>query len=215
MGVSEPLVSTIAVVAGVVALAVDGRQAVSIAVVAVGLGLAPSVASVGGGEALLVVLASAALAAVAGVTARAVARRARWDAGLDPTVPVIAPRQQLFGPRSVRVFAAAISLPAASWVSFNVPVGAVAVVQGLLFPAAYIWTCGALRLVVARTVADLAVGATMVAFGGGAAWLVRGGGDAITGLAIASSLPPLAAAAAGWLTGRHSRRASAAGARAA
>jgi len=209
MGGSEPLLSTIAVLAGVIALVVDGRRALSTAIVAVGLGLAPTAASIGGGEALLVLLSSAAVALIAGVAARALASRASWVAGLDPTVPVLAPRQQLFGPRSVRVFVAAISLPAASWVSFNVPVGAVAVVQGLLFPAAYIWTCGALRMVVARTVADVAIGAILVSLGSGVGWLVRGGSDATTGLVIASALPPFVAAVAGWLAGRHSHRAAA------
>jgi hypothetical protein len=126
-------------------------------------------------------------------------------AGLDPSVPVFAGGRELFGPRSVRVIAASLALPGASWVSFNAPVGAVALVQGLLLPAAYIWICGALRLVVARHLADVVIGFSLAAMGGGVAWLIRGGADAFPGLVIACSTVPTGAALSGWLTGRAGR----------
>jgi hypothetical protein len=203
---SEPLLSSLAILAGVIAMVVDGRNAVPIATVVAGLGLAPSAGSVGGGASLIVLIAAGLTAAVGEVGARALARRAHWAAGLDPSVPIFASGRELFGPRSVRVLAAALALPAASWVSFNAPVGAVTVVQGLLLPAAYIWICGALRLVVARNVADIVIGAALVGLGGGVAWLIRGGPDAFGGLVVACSLAPAASILSGWLAGRHARR---------
>jgi hypothetical protein len=81
----------------------------------------------------------------------------------------------------------------------------VALVQGLLLPAAYIWICGALRLVVARHLADVVIGFSLAAVGGGVAWLIRGGGDALPGLLVACSAVVAGAAVAGWLTGRAGR----------
>ena len=54
-------------------------------------------------------------------------------------------------------------------------------VQGLLFPVAYAWTCGVVRLLVARTVADLAVGVAMVGVATGTAWLLRSGSELVPG----------------------------------
>jgi hypothetical protein len=208
MSVSQPLLSSLAVVAGVVAMFVDGRNAVASALAVVGLGLAPSAASVGGGPALIVLVAAGVGGALVEVITRSLARRAPLVVGLDPSVPIFASGRELFGPRSVRILAAALALPAASWVSFNAPVGAVAVVQGLLLPAAYIWICGALRLVVARNLADVVVGIALVGFGGGVSWLIRGGPDAFGGLVVACSLAPAASLVSGWLAGRHARRPS-------
>ena len=81
------------------------------------------------------------------------------------------------------------------------PVGEIAAVQGLLFPAAYAWCCGALRLVVSRTVVDLAAGLSMVAFATASAWVLRSGPDALTGAAVIASLVPISAFVAGWLGG--------------
>ena len=204
--VAEPLLSLAGVIAAVVAMMADTRGATTIALVAVAAGLAPTVALTGG-EAAVLVLGAAAVAGVAGgMVSSLAARRLPWVAGLDPRVPAFAPSRQLFGPRSLRIFAAALAIPIASWVSFNVPIGEVAVVQGILFPIAYVWGCGLLRMIVGRTVQDLAVGLTMIALGGAAAWLVRGGPDAIAGAAGAASLAPLAAVVSGWLAGRHRRR---------
>src|SRR4029077_7541809 len=96
-----------------------------------------------------------------------------WLSGLDPTIPAFAPADRLFGPRSTRAFGAAAAIPVASWVSFNVPIGQITTaVQGLLFPVAYAWTCGVVRLLVARTLADLSVGIAMVSVATGTAWLL-------------------------------------------
>ncbi len=206
MAPSEPLLSSLAVIAGLVAMVVDGKRAVRIAAAVAGLGLAPSAGSVGGGVAMLVLVVAALVASFGEVVARLLARRAVWAAGLDPSVPIFASGRELFGPRSVRVLAAALALPAASWVSFNAPIGAVATVQGLLLPAAYIWICGALRLVLARNIADVVIGVSLVGFGGGVAWLIRGGPDAFGGLVVAAALAPAAAVLSGWLAGRHARR---------
>lgn len=209
--VSEPLLSLAGVVAAVIAMMVDSRGATVIALIAVAAGLAPTVALTGGSDAVLVLAIAAVAGLVGGVASRLAARRLPWVAGLDPRVPAFAPSRQLFGPRSLRAFAAALALPIASWVSFNVPIGEVAVVQGILFPIAYVWACGLLRMVVGRTLQDLAVGVTMLALSGASAWLVRGGADAVAGAAGAASLAPLAAVLSGWLAGRHERRAVSAG----
>jgi hypothetical protein len=138
--------------------------------------------------------------------ARRAARHLPWVAGLDPLIPAFAPPLRLFGPRSVRAWGAALAVPVASWVSFNVSIGAVAAVQGILFPVAYVWACGGLRLLVARTVEDLAVGVAMVGLSSATAWLIRGGPDAYVGAAALALLAPISATVAGWLGGRHARR---------
>lgn len=204
--VSEPLLSLAGVAGALVAMMVDGRRAVLIAAVVVAAGLAPTVAVTSGGPALLVLVTAAAASVILGAAGRWLARRLPWVAGLDPRIPAFASMRELFGPRSTRAFAAALAVPIASWVSFNVPIGEVTAVQGLLFPVVYIWGCGLLRVVVARTVDDLAVGLTMISLSVAAAWVLRGGSDALTGAAAAATLAPLAAAVAGWLSGRHARR---------
>lgn len=208
MGVSAPLLSAAGVIAAVVATLIDGRRAVAIAVVCLCAGLAPTAAVAGGAPAVLLLGACAASSALLGWSGWLAARLLPWVAGLDPTVPAFAPLHRLFGPRSVRALAAAVAVPFASWVSFNVPVGQVAAVQGLLFPAAYAWGCGVLRMVAARNVEDLAVGVAMIGLATGTAWLLRGGGDALSGAMIACAIAPLASLTAGWLAGRSSRRAS-------
>ncbi len=201
----EPLLSIAGVIAAVVAMLVDGRNAVTAAAVAVAAGLAPTVAGVGAAS-LLVPGGAAAAVVVAGWVSRRAARHLPWVAGLDPLVPAFAPSQQLFGRRSVRAWAAAVAVPIASWVSFTVPIGEITGVQGVLFPVAYVWACGGLRLVVARTLEDIAVGVAMVGLAGSAAWQLRGGPDALAGAAALASLAPLAALVVGWLGGRHARR---------
>ena len=204
--VSEPLLSLAGVAAAVVAIMVDTRGGTLVALVAVAAGLGPTVALTGGGAAVLMLLIAAAAGVGGGIVSRLAARSLPWVAGLDPRVPAFAPSRQLFGPRSLRAFAAALAIPIASWVSFNVPIGEVAVVQGILFPVAYVWGCGLLRMVAGRTVQDLAIGVTMIALGGAAAWLVRGGPDAVAGASASASLAVLAAVVSGWLAGRHERR---------
>jgi hypothetical protein len=206
MGVSAPLLSAAGVLAAVVAMMVDGRRAVAIAVVFLAAGMAPTAATFGGAPGVAVVGACALAAVLLAWVGWLGGRRLPWLAGLDPTIPAFAPPDRLFGPRSSRAFGAAVAVPVASWVSFNVPVGQVAVFQGLLFPIVYAWTCGVIRLVVARTVEDLAVGVAMVALATGTAWLLRGGPDSFPGAVLACVAAPLAALIAGWLNGRSSRR---------
>jgi hypothetical protein len=206
MGVAEPLFSAAGIAAALIAMLVDGRNAVVVAVLVIPAGLAPTMAATVGGPGVLVLAAAAAAGLVLGLSGRLAAGRLPWVAGLDPLIPAFAPARQLFGPRSVRVFAAALAVPVASWVSFNVPIGAVAAVQGLLFPIAYVWACGGLRLLVARSLEDLAVGVAMVSLAAAAAWMLRGGGDALAGGAAATALAPIAALVAGWMGGRHGRR---------
>jgi len=207
MGVSAPLLSAAGVIAAVVAMMVDGRRAVAIAVVFLAAGLAPTAATVGGapGAAMLGVSAIAAVLLAWG--GRFGGRILPWLTPLDPTIPAFAPADRLFGPRSSRAFGAAAAIPVASWVSFNVPVGQIAVSEGLLFPIAYAWTCGVVRLLLARTVEDLGVGVATVGIATGTAWLLRTGGDSFPGAALACVVAPLAAFLVGWLNGRTTRRA--------
>jgi hypothetical protein len=207
MGVSAPLLSAAGVIAAVIAMMVDGRRAVVIAVVFLAAGLTPTAATFGGGPGVAVLGACAIAAVLLAWAGRLGGRVLPWLSGLDPTIPAFAPSDRLFGPRSGRAFGAAVAIPVASWVSFNVPVGQIAPVEGLLFPIAYAWTCGVIRLVVARTVEDLGVGVAMVGIATGTAWLLRSGADSIPGAALACVLAPLAAFLAGWLNGRSSRRA--------
>jgi hypothetical protein len=206
MGVSAPLLSAAGVIAAVVAMMVDGRRAVAIAVVFLAAGLAPTAATFGGAPGAAVLGASAIAAVLLAWGGRLGGRMLPWLSGLDPTIPAFAPADRLFGPRSSRAFGAAVAIPVASWVSFNVPVGQIAVSEGLLFPIAYAWACGVIRLLVARTVEDLGVGVAMVGIATGTAWLLRTGGDSFPGAVLACVVAPLAAFLVGWLNGRSTRR---------
>ncbi len=206
MGVSAPLLSAAGVLAAVIAMMVDGRRAVAIAVVFVAAGMAPTAATFGGAPGVAVLGATVVAALVLAWVGWTGGRVLPWVAGLDPTIPAFAPPDRLFGPRSVRAFGAAVAIPIASWVSFNIPVGQVTAVEGLLFPAAYAWTCGVIRLLVARTVEDLAVGVAMVSLSTATAWLLRSGTDSLPGAAIACTAVPVAAVVSGWMAGRGSRR---------
>jgi hypothetical protein len=207
MGVSAPLLSAAGVIAAVVAMMVDGRRAVAIAVAFLAAGLAPTAATFGGAPGAAVLGACGIAALVLAWAGWLGGRVLPWLSGLDPTIPAFAPAARLFGPRSARAFGAAVAVPIASWVSFNVPVGQVTAVEGLLFPIAYAWTCGVIRLLVARTLEDLAVGVAMVGIATGTAWLLRSGGDSFPGAVIACAVAPVAAFLAGWLHGRSSRKA--------
>jgi hypothetical protein len=207
MGVSAPLLSAAGVIAAAVAIMVDGRRAVAIAIVVLAAGLTPTAATFGGAPGVAVLGASAMAAVLLSWAGWLGGRVLPWLSGLDPTIPAFAPSDRLFGPRSGRAFGAAVAIPVASWVSFNVPVGQIATVEGLLFPIAYAWTCGVIRLVVARNVEDLGVGVAMVGIATATAWLLRSGADSIPGAALACVVAPLAAFLAGWLNGRSSRRA--------
>jgi hypothetical protein len=203
MEANEPLFAGAGFLAAVVVSLVDGRNAVTYASLAAALGLAPSVASLYGADAALVLFAAAAAAAVAGPLSRAGARRLSWMAGVDPVVPVVAGPEELFGPRSIRVATAVLVLPAASWISFNVPIGSASPVSGVLFPAAVVWGCAGMRLLTARTLTDIAVGVAVFGIAAAAAWFVCAGADTLPSAVAAASLAPGAALAAGWLRGRH------------
>ncbi len=203
METNEPLLAAAGFLAAVVVTVVDGRHAVTYASLAAALGLAPSVATLYGADAALVLVAGAVAAAILGPLSQAAAHRVSWMAGVDPNVPVVGGANGLFGPRSVRVVTAVLVLPGASWVSFNIPIGSASTVSGVLFPAALIWGCAAMRLLTARTVADLAVGVATLGIAAAAAWFICGGGDTLTAAATAASLAPGAAVATGWLRGRH------------
>jgi hypothetical protein len=207
---NPPLLDLIAFAAGVVAVLVDRRRAVAAACIAVALGLAPAAAVYGGGWAAVVVLGAGAAGGIAGPLVGLMAARMAPSAGPDPLHPVGAVGEGLFGPRSLRVTGAVIALVAASWVSFNVPVGVVAVVTGALFPVAFVFTCGVLRIFLARTLVDLAVGVAVISLAAGVAWLLRGGGGPLPDAAGVMAIAPAVSAVDGWLGSRHRRPASAA-----
>jgi hypothetical protein len=206
MGVSAPLLSAAGVIGAVIAMMMDGRRAVAIAVVFVAAGLTPTAATFGGGPGVAVLGGTAIAAVLLAWAGRIGGRVLPWLARLDPTIPAFAPADRLFGPRSSRAFGAAAAFPIASWVSFNVPIGQVAAVEGFLFPIAYAWACGVIRLLVARTLEDLAVGVAVVSIATGTAWLLRSETDSLPGAAIACVAAPLAALLVGWLHGRSSRQ---------
>jgi hypothetical protein len=75
-----------------------------------------------------------------------------------------------------------------------------------LFPAAYVAVCGLMRLLLARTVEDLAVAACMVSLAAAAASALGVEPLPLRQEAIAAALAPLSAAGVGWLIGRHASR---------
>jgi hypothetical protein len=202
---SQTLIATIGFLGGAAAALVDGRRAVGIAALLVGLSLTPAAASIAGAPAAGVAVGAGVLALVLDPLARRAAERIGAVPGLDPLVPVVAPRDALFGPRSVRAAAAALALVAASWVSLNVLVGAAGSAQGAVFAVAYIWLVGAARLIRARALEDLLVGAAAVAVAGAVAWILEAGSSALPEAMAAAGLAPAAAVTAGWLQGRHHR----------
>ena len=204
--VNEPLLAAAGFLAAVVVMLVDRRNAVAYASAAAALGLAPSVAAVSGWDPVLLLLTAGVGAVVGGEAGRRVARRLSHMVGLDPVVPVVAGSGALFGPRSIRAAAGVLVLPAASWVSFNVPLGSASTVTGVLFPAALVWACGAMRLLTARSLEDLAVGVAAVGMSAATAWFLAGGTDTVGGALACAALAPAAAIVAGWLGGRRATR---------
>jgi hypothetical protein len=209
---NEPLLDLFGFCGGMTAVVVDRRRAVPIAALAIALALSPTAAGFGGGPAVLVLLGTAAAGVVVAAAARLLGQRLRGSGGLDPLVPVFSPPRELFGPRSLRVVAAALCVPAASWVSYNVPVGLVVPVRGLLFPVVFAWACGLIRILLARTIEDLAVGAAVVGLATACAVVARGGDAALPTALVAALVAPVAAALADWLSGRRAGRAGAAAA---
>jgi hypothetical protein len=200
---NQPLLDLIAFAAGAVVVLVDRRRAVVTACIVVALGLAPVAATYGGSGAAIVVLGAGAAAAVAGSLAGVISARMPARPGVDPLQPVGTANQGLFGPRSVRVMGALVALLAASWVSFNVPVGSVVPVQGVLFPVAFVFMCGLLRVVLARNLTDLAVGVAVIATAVSVGWLLRGGGGPLPDAAGVVAIAPAVAVIDGWLGFRH------------
>jgi hypothetical protein len=204
--VNQSLIATLAFLVGVVVVLADGRSAVPLAAFLAGLVLAPAAGSVGGTPAALVPLVLGSAALVTSRAARTAAERLPAVPGLDPEVPVVAPLGGLFGPRSIRLVAGTLALPAASWVSLNVSVGGAAVASGAVFAVAYLWLIGMVRLMRARALDELAVGAAVVALSAATGWLLEAGPGATPEAAAVAGLAPAAAGVAGWLTGRHRRR---------
>jgi hypothetical protein len=208
---SQTLIAALGFLGGAVAALVDGHRSVGIAALVLGLTLGPAAASVGGLPAAAVVIGAGLGAAFLDPAVRRGAERMGKVAGLDPLVPVVAPREALFGPRSIRAAAGALALVAASWVSLNVLVGAAGSAQGAVFAAAYTWLVGAIRLLRARALEDLLVGAVAVALAGAVGWILEAGPSALPEAMVAAGLAPAAAVTAGWLRGRHRRLAAVSG----
>lgn len=190
----------VAFIAGAVVVLVDGPRAVPVAAAATAIGLAPVLATLLGGDAALVLLGLGAAVAPVALVARLGGRR------LSPTTlgartSVVAPPDALFGPRSIRVAAGAALVPAASWVSFNVPFGTATTVSGVLFGASLLWGCGALRVLTARTIDDLALGVAVIGLAGAAGWQLSLAGEPVRAALAAAVLAPAAGAVSGWLGG--------------
>jgi len=205
---SQTFIATLGFVGGAVAALVDGPRAVGMAALVLGLTLAPAAANVAGFPGAAVVIVAGLAAALLGPAARRGAEALGRVSGLDPLVPVVAPREALFGPRSIRAAAAGMALVAASWVSLNVLVGPAGTAQGAVFAAAYIWLVGAIRLLRGRALEDLLVGGAGVALAGAVGWILEAGPGALPEAAVAAGLAPAAAVTAGWLQGRHHRPAA-------
>lgn len=202
---SQTLIAALGFLGGAVAALVDGPRAVGIAALVAGLALAPAAAGVGGLAAAAVAVAAGLAALVLDPVARRTASRVAVVPGLNPLVPVVGSREALFGPRSLRAVAAALALVAASWVSLNVLVGPAASAQGAVFAAAYVWLVGSARLLRARALEDLCVGAAAVGLASAVAWILEAGPGALAEAAVPAMLAPAAALTAGWLQGRHRR----------
>src|SRR5438132_743261 len=133
---SQSLIATLGFFGGVIVALVDAASAVRIAALAAGLLLAPAAATVGGWPGALLPICAGAGTVAADATAWRLAGTSRTLPGLDPLVPVVAPREHLFGPRSVRALGAATALLGASWISLNIEVGGGATDRGAVFAAA-------------------------------------------------------------------------------
>ena len=202
---NQSLIAALACVAGVAVALLDGRRAIGVAATVAGLALAPAAGSVGGTPAALTPLVAGAVALPAGWCGRVLAERRAALPGLAAHVPVVSPRAGLFGPRSIRLVGATVCLPAASWISLNVTVGGVAVASGAVFAFGYIWLVGVLRLLRARAIEELAVGAAAAGLAASTGWMLQAGPGSVPEAAAVAGLAPLVALAAGWLEGRHRR----------
>lgn len=200
---SQALLDLLAVAGAIIAVVVDGRWAVVVATFAAAAGLLAAATTIGGGPAALTLGGAFAVAAMTAWLARNIARRLVAPRIPAPGRAAQPAREALFGPRSLRLIAAVIAIPAASWVSFNVPVGSVTVVEGRLFPVAFVFAVGAVRLLLGRSSTDLAAGIALVGVSASVAWLLRGGPDPLPVAAGVAALAPAAAAVEAWISGRH------------
>ncbi len=200
---SQPVLDLLAVAGAAIGVLVDGRWAVALATFAAAAGLLAAATTISGGPAALTLVGAFAIAAVSTWSARAVASRLGVTRAVAPGRAAPRGREALFGPRSLRLIAAAVAIPAASWVSFNVPVGSVTVVEGRLFPVAIIFAVGAVRLLLGRSPTDLAAGVALIAVSASVAWLLRGGPDPLPAAAGVAALAPAAAAVEAWVSSRR------------
>lgn len=203
---SQTLVAALAAIAGMILAVTDGPRSVRLAAMVSGLALSPVAGSVGGTPAALVLLLGGLAAALLSTAALHLARRLRPVPGLDPLIPVVAPREGLFGPRSIRVIGAVMALAGGSWASINVEVGGVAAASGAVFAGTYIWLVGVVRLMRARSVEELGVGGVVVSLSIAALWILEAGPGASSGSAVPAALASVIGVSAGWLVGRHHLR---------
>ncbi|MGC8460896.1 MAG: hypothetical protein ACP5OR_03515 [Candidatus Dormibacteria bacterium] len=199
----QTLYSSIAFIAAFIVSAVDGRRAVSWSLIAAGVGLAGTAASAAGLDGALLLVG----AVVCGGILERVAEwlvRSRWQSSAqDPLREFRSVQEKLFGPRSQRVIAAAIAVPAASWVSFNIPVGSVANIEGVLFASCILWLCGIFRLVLARTIEDVCAGTGVVLLATAVGWLERTGQSGLPEYVVLLVSTAGIALLAGILNGRY------------
>ncbi len=199
----QTLYSSIAFVAAFIVSAVDGRRAVSWSLLAAGIGLVGTAASAAGLDGALFLAGAVAAGALFERTSEWIVR-SRWQSSAqDPLREFRSVREKLFGPRSQRVIAAAIAVPSASWVSFNIPVGSVASIQGVLFAPCVLWLCGVFRLVLARTVEDVCAGAGVLFLATAVGWLERTGQSGIAEYAALLVCTAGIALLGGVLNGRY------------
>ncbi len=199
----QTLYSSIAFIAAFIVSAVDGRRAVSWSLLAAGAGLVGTAASAAGLDGALVLIGAVAAGGILERTAEWLVRN-RWQSSAqDPLREFRSVQEKLFGPRSQRIIAAAIAVPSASWVSFNIPVGSVANIEGVLFAPCILWLCGIFRLVLARTVEDVCAGAGVLLLGTAVGWLERTGQGGIPEYAVLLVISAGIALLAGILNGRY------------
>jgi hypothetical protein len=201
--VSQSLVATFGFLGGIVAAVADGAAAVVVVAIVVGVALLPAAASVAGLEGLGPTFVAGTTTAVVAAAARRLAAARQATSGLDPRIPIVAPRRQLFGPRSVRVIGAGLALLGASRASLDVGVTGAGRAQGAVFAASFVWLVGVVRLLRARAVEDLVVAAVAVGMAVGVGWLLEVGPAGFPQSLVLASIAPVAGASFGWLSGRH------------
>lgn len=200
---NEPLFDALAVLGGVIAATADQRRAVLLAAIAVALTLSPVAAFFEGGSAVLLLYSAVAAGGILGGITRILAHRIGGSRkAIDPIVPVYTPKTELFGSRSRRLTAAALAIPVASWISYNIPAGAGTDLYAVMFPVAFIAICGGIRLLLARTVEDLAVGVAVTGIAAGVGWMVHGGASSLSAAVAPLLLAVAAIVIADWLSAR-------------